>query len=189
MFASAVTQNNSVWTNAPNIKPTRAQRNVPCPIEFPALGMGNASPECDMLHSHGIPSNLDQSQSPSPIRVFTTWHPTSDEISVVTPNEEMDMAFEDWDYRDEIELAMIHRELKREYAKLKDYLLFMDPEEEYDIEFEHDDWYTPLNFGLKRDFHWTIRGLWGGRDWEVQREGGPIGSMFPVMSGYGTAWC
>ena len=178
MFASAVTQSNSAWTNGSNIKTktNRVQKNTPCAIEFPALG-------------YGTPSNLDQSQSPSPIRVFTTWHPTSDEISVVTPNEDMDMAFEDWEYHDEMELAMIHRELKREYAKIKDYLLFMDPEEEYDIEFEHDDWYVPLNFGLKRDFHWTVRGLWGGRDWEVQREGGPIGSMFPVMSGYGTAWC
>jgi hypothetical protein len=176
MFSNAVTQSNSAWTNVSNIKDTRTRSRAPCAIEFPALG-------------YGTPSKLEPSQSPSPIRVFANWHPISDEIRVVTPNEEMDMAFEDWEYQDEIELVGIHRDLKREYAKLKDYLLFMDPEEEYDIEFEHDDWYVPFNFGPKRDFNWDVRGLRGGRDWEERSDGCPISSMYPVMLGYGDHWC
>jgi hypothetical protein len=81
-----------------------------------------------------------------------------DLIELVTPEEEMDDAFEDWEYDDDVELARIARALKREYARMKDYLMFIDPEEFLDIEFEHDDWFVPVNRGPKHDFCGEVTG-------------------------------
>ena len=150
------------WTtNTASVTTPVKAKKVPGPIEFPGLGCGTLTAKSNFVpssHSVYTRPNRAISMSPSPIQVFPTWVPMSDLVELITPEEEMDDAFEDWEYDDDVELAKIERAMNREYARMKDYLPFTDPEEFLDIEFEHDDWFVPVNRGPKHDFCGEITG-------------------------------
>ena len=90
--------------------------------------------------------------SPSPIdRSYLKFvFPNAPEkIVLATDRELVEQAFEDWCDEEELDTERLYRAMVREYQRVGPYLEFLDEELFLDIEWEHDDWYVPVNLGRK----------------------------------------
>ena len=84
---------------------------------------------------------------------------TEVEDMLFTEKEHIQQYFEDWDDEDYQELDAIHYKLIREYSRINEYLHHLDIELFADIEFENDNWFTPVGKS-SNDIKYLIGGNW-----------------------------
>ena len=151
------------WTSPSSSTST----SVPETASFPVLPGTKARPpplvfatkeEQVVWGPENIGSNFDNTElfqeglSPSPIDrsylvpVFPNAH---EKIVLATDHELIEQAFEDWCDEEELDTERLYRAMVREYHRVGPYLEFLDEELFLDIEWEHEDWYVPVNLGPK----------------------------------------
>ena len=100
-------------------------------------------PDNSLFHDGLSPSPIDRSY------LAPVFPNAPEKIVLATDQELFEQAFEDWCDEDELDTERLYRAMVREYQRVGPYLEFLDEELFLDIEWEHDDWYVPVNLGPK----------------------------------------
>lgn len=79
--------------------------------------------------------------------------------NIFTIREQIQQSFEDWIDEEEHEIELIHIKIMREYSRIFEYLPHLDTLLFADIEFEHDNWFTPVGSSAY-DIKYLIGGNW-----------------------------
>jgi hypothetical protein len=124
----------------------------------------------------GYPDNelFREGLSPSPIDrsyLAPVFPNATEKIVLATDQELVGQAFEDWCDEEELDTERLYRAMVREYQRVGPYLEFLDEELFLDIEWEHDDWYVPVNLGptdricVDDDVRYLVGGGCSGDGW------------------------
>ena len=107
----------------------------------------NGYPDNELFRDGLSPSPIDRSYLAP---VFPNAPAIANEgIVLATDQELVEQAFEDWCDEEELDTERLYRAMVREYQRVGPYLEFLDEELFLDIEWEHEDWYVPVNLGPK----------------------------------------